>query len=1275
MKKMAWIVGLLAAAIAIGVLWIEPGIAQANSLTEKTWLSFDGDQGPADPTMILLETSAEAINLEADLPGAWIETITVKGQNYTRFSGTGYGFPEKVGFPEVPVLRQAVEIPFGAQVRPEIISVAYSEHALQDLGLNPIYPLQPPLVKSEQAEQSQGFVIDQQYYANGASYPSSPLSLGQEYIVRGHRLLPVEIWPVSYDPTSGKIRLYSQVIFRLRLTGSDMRLTQSLARRYASPAFESRLSRDVLNYNQGKGAVLFEPQTPVGYLIIVADPYYDAMLPFVSLRESRGFEVTMRRTSEIPGGATPAGIKAYIQDAYDHWPIPPSYVLLVGDTDTVPTWNGPIIYTATDLYYGTMDGDNDWHPDLGRGRFPVRSAAQATIMVNKYLAYALLSGQEPWLRTASFPATCDQYLIAEGTHNYVIENYTQPGGYWGTFPNNPQPGGDKLYCRTYNADHDDLVTAFNQGRWVIIYSGHGSHSGWEMDFSSNDVRNLTNYGMFPFVASHACVSGDFGQYEVYGETWVLQENKGALAYWGSSNNSYWGEDDILERVMWDALFAPVNPRPDVATVTDAGLAGVEIAYPSRARYYWETYNVLGDPAVKIFLEPDLPTFTLDITPDSHQVCTAGVLTSTVEIGSIQNYSETVFLLAGAPPENVGVSFDPEQAQAPYSSILTLEVSPGAPVGDHTLLVTATDQISRTLDRQVHLRIVNTLPAAPSLLSPADGEQGLPLQPEFTWQALPLVEEYAYQLDQSPLFETPLIDAEGLTAASFTPAAPLLGGRCFWWRVKAENACGVGAWAEPFHFATVALGLGFSDDIEAGSRQWFHQALIPPDNWKIVADQSHSPTHSWQVDDYDEISDSYLRNLEPVMVGNGSMLTFWHRYNFESSYDGAVLEISVNGGVSWTDLGPYITANGYNGTISSCCGNPLGGRAGWVQDLGLWTKVEVNLSAFAGQNILVRWRFGSDSSIGDLGWYIDDVQISIPLHPLPPPTVAQMTPNHSSGLEPTPVQILGSNFVDMPAARLGDTWLISMTLVSSTTLNAVVPAGIDSGTYTLTLYNGDCQMVTLENAFSVGDHLPPDVVDDAAETDEDTASSIDVLANDHDPEGAPLSLISVGNPAHGNVVISGTVLIYTPEVNYYGTDSFTYTASDGEFRDSADVLITIWPVNDPPVIDRESVRIDPTAPYAGQPFTLTASITDVDLDDAHRVTIAWASGVSQTLDLVAGQLEFVVQHSYPAPGLYPAIITVSDLAGGETSTTFEILVSPSLDLYRISLPLIKKQPDA
>jgi hypothetical protein len=204
----------------------------------------------------------------------------------------------------------------------------------------------------------------------------------------------------------------------------------------------------------------------------------------------------------------------------------------------------------------------------------------------------------------------------------------------------------------------------------------------------------------------------------------------------------------------------------------------------------------------------------------------------------------------------------------------------------------------------------------------------------------------------------------------------------------------------------------------------------------------------------------------VTVGAGSTLSFWHLHQFESSYDGSVLEISTNGGGSWTDLGPHITVNGYNGTLSTCCGNPLGGRQAWVSDLNDWTLVEVDLSGFAGQSALFRWRLGCDSSVSDIGWYIDDVQITAPLPPNPAPSVTSITPDSGPPDAPTPVQIAGSNFIETPSVRLGDTWLVNVTQVNPTLLTAIVPAGMAEGTYDLVLYNGDCQQATLADAYTV-----------------------------------------------------------------------------------------------------------------------------------------------------------------------------------------------------------------
>lgn len=102
------------------------------------------------------------------------------------------------------------------------------------------------------------------------------------------------------------------------------------------------------------------------------------------------------------------------------------------------------------------------------------------------------------------------------------------------------------------------------------------------------------------------------------------------------------------------------------------------------------------------------------------------------------------------------------------------------------------------------------------------------------------------------------------------------------------------------------------------------------------------------------------------------LHFDHAYDFQSNYDGGVLEYVLFGGI-WTDAGPLFTHNGYNGTISSAS-NPLDGRAGFVQENSGLSSSRLDLTSLGGNDFALRFRIGTNSSGWDWGWYVDDVRI-------------------------------------------------------------------------------------------------------------------------------------------------------------------------------------------------------------------------------------------------------------------------------------------------------------
>lgn len=87
--------------------------------------------------------------------------------------------------------------------------------------------------------------------------------------------------------------------------------------------------------------------------------------------------------------------------------------------------------------------------------------------------------------------------------------------------------------------------------------------------------------------------------------------------------------------------------------------------------------------------------------------------------------------------------------------------------------------------------------------------------------------------------------------------------------------------------------------------------------------------------------------------------------------------------------------------------------------------------------------------------------------------------------------------------------------------------------------------------------PPNAVNDAASTSQNTAVTVNVLANDTDADGNTLTVTTVGTAASGTTAIVTGGVRYTPNANFVGTDSFTYTINDGNSgTDTATVTMTV-----------------------------------------------------------------------------------------------------------------------
>lgn len=139
------------------------------------------------------------------------------------------------------------------------------------------------------------------------------------------------------------------------------------------------------------------------------------------------------------------------------------------------------------------------------------------------------------------------------------------------------------------------------------------------------------------------------------------------------------------------------------------------------------------------------------------------------------------------------------------------------------------------------------------------------------------------------------------------------------------------------------------------------------------------------------------------------------------------------------------------------------------------------------------------------------------------------------------------------------------------------------------------------------NVAPDAVDDNANVNEDSgANSIAVLTNDSDANGDPLTITAVTQGAHGSVAINGSSVDYTPDANYFGSDSFTYTISDGSESDTATVTVTVANVNDAPVALGENYVIDQDTPLVVTAPGLLANDSDIDGDSLTSVSFTAAA---------------------------------------------------------------------
>ncbi len=138
--------------------------------------------------------------------------------------------------------------------------------------------------------------------------------------------------------------------------------------------------------------------------------------------------------------------------------------------------------------------------------------------------------------------------------------------------------------------------------------------------------------------------------------------------------------------------------------------------------------------------------------------------------------------------------------------------------------------------------------------------------------------------------------------------------------------------------------------------------------------AHSGEKCWAThiaSDYGNHVSWYL-NTERFFIGDNTWLTYWQYYDTELGYDGGNVKISNSNGIAWDLITPE---GGYPTAQISSSTSGVGGEPGYTGNSNGWQQVSYDLSEYTGEEIILRWHFGSNGSNVAYGWAIDDVVVS------------------------------------------------------------------------------------------------------------------------------------------------------------------------------------------------------------------------------------------------------------------------------------------------------------
>ncbi|MDX6528340.1 MAG: hypothetical protein QOH41_630 [Blastocatellia bacterium] len=346
------------------------------------------------------------------------------------------------------------------------------------------------------------------------------------------------------------------------------------------------------------------PANAADLLIISHQAFIPSLAPLVSKRQNEGLTVKVVDIEDVfdefsYGMHTPQAITDFLARARTTWVNAPRYLLLVGDgsydprnyegsgnADLVPTQLIDTVFMETGSDDTLTDFDVDGIPEIPVGRLPVRTVAEANLVVSKIVNFS--PGNVPQ----------SALMVADTQGSYFFNFEKANDDLIPLLPSNMQANVQKIYRAQQPSDaatRASIIAGFNQGAALVNYSGHGNVNVWTGApiFSASDAMALTNGNKLPLVIVMDCLNGYFvaPSIDCVSEALMKAPNGGAVASFSSSGLTVPTGQHQMGQQLFQLLYSgqPIS-------LGDATRQAKAATNDNDVRRSWILF---GDPSMKI----------------------------------------------------------------------------------------------------------------------------------------------------------------------------------------------------------------------------------------------------------------------------------------------------------------------------------------------------------------------------------------------------------------------------------------------------------------------------------------------------------------------------------------------------------------------------------------------------------------------------------------------------------------------------------------------------